>query len=335
MTFHTATHSSSKISVPPGDTGIDVVTGAFSYSGREIACELQRRGRRLRTLTGHPHRGHDGIDVRLLDFDDLPGLVASLEGATTLYNTYWIRFPHGAVTHEIAAENSRALFYAAKRAGISRVVHISITHPSIESPYSYFRGKALVERHLAESGIPYSVLRPAILFGGDGVLINNIAWLLRRLPLFAVGGNGDYRVRPIHVSDLARLAIESAQYHADTVIDAVGPERPTFLQLVHSVRDAVGSQARIMRVPGVLLPILAAGLNVSLRDVLLTAEEYRAMSKGLADTSGPATGHIALSSWLSENREKLGINYANELDRHYRHGQKGRSILVSNSLTSN
>ena len=331
MTFPSATNSSSQISDLPADTGIDVVTGAFSYSGREIADELQRRGRRLRTLTGHPNRGHDGIDVRRLDFDDLPGLVASLEGATTLYNTYWIRFPHGALTHEIAVENSRTLFYAAKRAGISRVIHISITHPSIESAYSYFRGKALVERYLAESGVPYSILRPAILFGGDGVLINNIAWLLRHLPLFLVGGKGDYRVRPIHVSDLAQLAIESAQYHDDTIIDAVGPERPTFLELIHSVRDAIGSRTPIIQVPGPLLPIIAAGLNVSLRDVLLTADEYRAMSRGLADTSGPATGQVALSSWLRDNGEKLGINYANELDRHYRDRQNRVCAIASGS----
>ena len=79
--------------------------------------------------------------------------------------------------------------------------------PAPTSPWPYFRGKALVERALAESGLSYAVLRPAILFGGDGVLINNIAWLLRHLPVFAIGGRGDYRVRGIHVDDLAQLCL--------------------------------------------------------------------------------------------------------------------------------
>jgi NADH dehydrogenase len=304
----------------PVDTGIDVVTGAFGYSGRAIADELLARGRRLRTLTGHPRQpsGTAGLEVRPLDFADLPGLVASMEGATTLYNTYWVRFPYGPLTHDVAVENSRTLFYAARRAGISRIVHISITHPSIESPYSYFRGKALVERHLAETGVSYAVLRPAILFGGDGVLINNIAWLLRRLPVFAVGGDGHYRIRPIHVADLAHLAVESARDGEDRIVDAVGPERPTFGELVESVREAVHSRARIVRVPGRLLPVLAAGLNVARRDVLLTTDEFRAMADGLADTEGPATGETALSVWLQANRDHLGVDYANELDRHYR-----------------
>ena len=319
MTVRIATKSRNDIRAAAADTGIDVVTGAFSYSGRAIANELTRMGRGVRTLTGHPGRqaDGDGIDVRPLDFDDPPGLVSSLEGATTLYNTYWIRFPRGPLTHDVAVENSRTLFHAARLAGIRRIVHVSITHPSIESPYSYFRGKALVERYLAETGVSYAVLRPAILFGADGVLINNIAWLLRHLPIFAVGDRGDYRVRPIHLSDLARLAVRAAQDDSDTIVDAVGPERPTFLELVESIRDTTGSRAQVVRLPGRLLPVLAAGLNLALRDVLLTADEYRAMAEGLADTAGPATGEIHLSAWIRENSQQLGLDYANELRRHY------------------
>ena len=147
------------------------------------------------------------MEIRPLDFDDQLGLVASLEGVTTLYNTYWVRFAHARIDHELAVANSRTLFWAAKRAGVQRIVHVSITHPSVDSPWPYFRGKALVERALAESEVPYAVLRPAILFGGDGVLLNNIAWLLRHLPVFAVGGRGDYRIRGIHIDDLAQLCV--------------------------------------------------------------------------------------------------------------------------------
>jgi len=271
------------------DRGFDVVTGAFSYSGAAIARELERSGRRVRTLTGHPERARSdsGIDVRPLDFDDPKGLTASLEGAITLYNTYWVRFPRGDVDHDRAVANSRTLFHVARRAGVERIVHVSITHPSILSPYGYFRGKAKVERDLAEVGVPYAVLRPAILFGGDGVLLNNVAWLLRHLPVFGVGGKGDYRVRPVHIEDLAGLAV------------------------------AAGA-ARTQTVAGLLVPPLATLLGLVLRDVLLTGEEYRAMAAGLADTEGPATGTIAVSEWIGANADSLGRTYANEIDRHFR-----------------
>lgn len=297
-----------------------MVTGAFSYSGAAITAELLSAGRRVRTLTAHPGRAPTGtpVEVRPLDFDEPAGLVDSLRGARTLYNTFWVRFPRGRINHDVAAANCRTLFHAARAAGVSRIVHISITHPDITSPYPYFRGKALAERALAETGISYAVMRPAILFGGNGVLLNNIAWLLRRFPIFAIGGNGGYRVRPVHVDDLARLCVEAGASDVTSITDAVGPERPSFLELVRALAEAVHSRARIVRVPGMLIPPLAAVLGLALRDVLLTNEEYRAMAAGLADTDGPATGTVRLSEWIASNADTLGVRYASEIDRHFR-----------------
>lgn len=295
------------------------MTGAFSYSGSAIARQLVSAGRSVRTLTGHPQRApHDSvIDARPLDFDDQLALIDALEGATTLYNTYWVRFAHDKTNHERAVANSRALFYAARRAGIQRIVHISITHPRADSPFAYFRGKALVERALVETEVPYAILRPAILFGGDDVLINNIAWLLRHLPVFAIGGNGRYRIRGIHVDDLARLSLEKAAERHDSITDAVGPERPSFVELVTAIRDAVGSRARLIHIPGSAIPVLARLIGIGLHDVLLTRDEYQAMAAGLADSDSPTTGTTALSVWLTTNRHNLGQHYANELHRHY------------------
>jgi nucleoside-diphosphate-sugar epimerase len=303
-----------------GSAGFDVVTGAFGYSGAVIASELQAAGRRVRTLTGHPGRAPAGtaIEVRPLDFTDHAGLAESLRGARTLFNTYWVRFARGRVTHETAVARSRVLFQAAAEAGVHRIVHVSITHPSADSPYPYFRGKAAVELALADLGLSHAVLRPSILFGGNGVLINNIAWLLRRMPVFAVGGTGEYRVRPIHVDDLARLCVRAGNSMQTEVIDAVGPDRPTFLELVHHIGDAVGSRSQVIRVPGPLIPPAARLLGLALRDTLLTTEEYEALAGGLADTDGPSTGEISVLQWITDHKGTLGRSYANELDRHFR-----------------
>ena len=276
---------------------------ASMSSRARSAIQVQRspvsssaRGGGVRTLTGHPERAVVGQRNRraalgLRRRDRADGIVA---GATTLYNTYWVRFPHERDDHERAVANLRTLFNAAHHAGIQRIVHVSITHPSISSPYGYFRGKAEAERALAEVGVPYAVLRPAILFGGDGVLLNNIAWLLRRLPVFAVGGTGAYRVRAIHIDDLAALAVAAGRERDDSVIDAVGPERPTFLELVHQLRMVVQSRSLIVRVPGVLMPVLAGALGLVVRERMPTGDEYRAMADGLADTVGPATVSVVL-----------------------------------------
>ncbi|HUN35209.1 MAG TPA: NAD(P)H-binding protein [Trebonia sp.] len=298
----------------------DVVTGAFGYSGAAIARELLAAGHAVRTLTGHPGRATAGspIEARPLDFTSPQRLEADLSGAHTLYCTYWIRFPHGDSSHEAAVANLRVLFDAAARAGIQRIVHTSITHADPTSPYPYFRGKGAAEQYLSSLGVPYAVMRPAILFGGDGVLLNNIAWLLRRLPVFAIGGRGDYKIRPIHVDDLARLAVSLGSGSGNETVDAVGPESVTFAGLVAAIRSAVDSRALIVPAPGWLIPPMSAVLGAALRDVLLTTEEYRAMAAGLADSSAPATGPTSLTEWIARHGDSLGRTYANELRRHYR-----------------
>jgi NADH dehydrogenase len=312
---------------PSCDTQLDAVTGAFSYSGAAIASRLLASGRKVRTLTGHPERasrhpdwliGESAVEVRPLAFDDLPALAASLEGVTTLYNTYWVRFAHGRVDHSLAVENSRTLFQAARWAGVQKIVHVSILHPAVSSPLPYFRGKALVERSLVESGVRFACLRPCVLFDDEGVLLNNIAWLLRTLPVFAIGGSGRYRIRPIHTADLAALACEASRWTEDRIVDAVGPDRPTFDELVGLLRSAVGSRSRIVHMPGSVVVPTSRLLGVLLRDVLLTRDEYRAMSGGLADSDAPSTGAISLSEWISANGERLGLRYRNELELHFR-----------------
>lgn len=301
-------------------TELDIVTGAFSYSGAAIARELAGRGRAVRTLTGHPQRAaqQSDIEVRPLNFADPAELVESMRGARTLYNTYWVRFAHGATDHASAVAHSRTLFEAAADAGVQRIVHVSITNPSGSSPYPYFRGKAQVEEILREIGVSHAIVRPAILFGGDGVLINNIAWLLRRLPVFAVGGDGAYRIRGIHIDDLAQLCADLGVRADNITVDAVGPQSIAFLDLVRAIRDAVGSHSAIIRVPAPLLTLLSGALGFVLRDRLLTREEYQAMAAGLADSTAPSTGDVVLTDWIAEHAGDLGRQYANELERHFR-----------------
>jgi uncharacterized protein YbjT (DUF2867 family) len=300
---------------------VDLVTGAFSYSGSHIAERLLKADGRVRTLTFHPGRPHPlqaDVESFPYSFDDPVALTRSLEGVRTLYNTYWVRFDHGPASFANAIENSRMLFFAAKRAGVNRIVHVSITNPSIESPLPYFRGKALVEYALAQAGVPYSVVRPTWIFGGeDDILTNNIAWILRRMPAFALPGDGRYPVQPVHVDDLARICIEAADFERDVVIDAAGSETMAFHELVVLVRAAVATRCRIIRVPPYVMAAAARALGVLVRDVVLTTDELSGLMAGLLVSHNPPLGTIAFSQWLDEHRTSVGRSYANELRRHF------------------
>jgi len=299
---------------------IHLVTGAFGYSGRHIAAQLLARGETVRTLTGHPDRPDpfDGaVAVYPLDFEDPYGLQHALQGVTVLYNTFWIRFARRGLDHEVAVAWTRRLFDAAAAAGVQRVVHVSITNPSLDSPLPYFRGKAELERMLAGSGLSHAILRPAVLFGDRDVLINNIAWFLRHLPLFGVPGDGDYGIQPIHVEDLARLAVEQGADREDVTLDAVGPETFSYEDLVRLVARHVAPGRPIVHVPRRLVIAVSRLLGSVLGDVVLTADEVDGLMADLLVSHGEPTGRVLLSEWLADHRDELGVRYANELRRHY------------------
>jgi uncharacterized protein YbjT (DUF2867 family) len=302
-------------------TPTDLVTGAFSYSGSRIAQRLLDAGREVRTLTSHPDRKHvlqGHVQALEYRFDDPVALARSLEGVSTLYNTYWVRFDRGQTTFANAVEHSRMLFSAAHRAGVQRIVHVSITNPSIDSPLPYFRGKALVEYALAQTGTPYAIVRPTWLFGGQrDVLVNNIAWILRRLPIFALPGNGAYPVQPVHVDDLARICVEAAKVDDDLVLDAAGPERMPFAKLIALIQTAVHNHGPVISLPPVLMAAAARAFGLLVGDVVLTPDEITGLIGGLLVSHDPPRGQIVFSHWLDQHAISIGSSYANELHRHF------------------
>jgi NADH dehydrogenase len=296
------------------------VTGAFSYSGKYITRRLLERGEDVITLTGHPNRPDPfagKVKAYPLKFEDDTELAASLDGAQTLYNTYWVRFDRGENTQPRAVEKTRKLVRAAVRAGVQRIVHISITNPSPDSHLPYFWGKAANEQTVIESGLSYAILRPTVLFGAEDILINNIAWLLRRFPIFAVPGNGRYRLQPVFVDDLAKLAVDVGYTQDKVVWDAVGPDIFTFGELVRLIGRTLRLNRSLLHVPPRLALAAAQFLSLFVGDVLLTPEEVDGLMAGLLVSSEPPRCTTRLGDWLEENKESVGMRYASELKRHY------------------
>lgn len=298
------------------------VTGAFSYSGKFITKRLLERSEEVITLTGHPNRPDPfggKVEVYPLDFDEA-SMTRSLQGVDVLVNTYWVRFDKGANTQPRAVENTRKLVNAAKAAGVKRMVHISITNPSAESPLPYFWGKAANEKAVIESGMSYAILRPTVLVGYEDILVNNIAYLLRRFPFFLLPGDGSYKLQPVHVDDLAALAVEGVYRTDNYTIDAVGPDIFTFKELVQVVGEKIGAQRPLIPVPPRLALLAAQFLSLFVRDVILTPEEVDGLMAGLLVSKEPPRGKICLADWLEKNKNQVGAKYASEIKKHYQPG---------------
>ena len=299
---------------------IVVVTGAFSYTGRYITRRLLDEGVHVKTLTGHPNRRDPfggRVEAAPLDFSDPDGLHRSMQGADVLYNTYWVRFERGRTTFDRAVENSSVLFEAAAKAGINRIVHISVSNASSGSRLPYFKGKGQVDESLQGLGVPYAIIRPTLTFGRGDLLLNNMAWALRRFPFFPICGNGNYPVQPIYAGDLADQAVAAASQAGNSVSDAAGPETLSFEALLRLIASSMGVPCRLVHTPPSLGLTLTRLVGLTMRDVVLTRDEVDGLMAGLLTSDAAPTGTTALSSWLEDNSHHLGRRYASELNRHF------------------
>jgi len=299
---------------------LDAVTGAFGFTGRSLAEGLLARGRKVVTLSRRSGAGDAlaaRIGVHALDFGRPDALATALDGVDTLFNTYWMRFPRAGRTFDDAVAESVVLFGAARRAGVRRIVHVSVVNADEHGETAYVRGKGRLERLLASTELPFSIVRPTLTYGAGDILINNLAWALRRLPVYGMPGRGRYRIQPVHVADVARICIDAGEDEPGGTVDAAGPDTFEYRELVALVRRAIGSRSLVLPMP--TLAVLAAGraLGLLVRDVVLTRDELRELTSGFLASSAPPLGRIRLSEWLPDHAAALGRRWSSELARNY------------------
>jgi NADH dehydrogenase len=296
------------------------VTGAFGFTGRAIAEALLARGDRVVTLTRRTPTD-DPLASRLtmarLAFDRPDALADALAGVDTLFNTYWARFPRGSTTFDRLIVDSAVLFAAARRAGVRRIVHISVAGASPDAPTPYIRAKGRLEGLLGSAGLEWAIVRPTLTYGSSDILVNNLAWSLRRLPVYGIPGDGRYPIQPVHVDDVARLCVEVGDGRSGVVVDAAGPETLAFREVVGIVRAAVGSRSLVLGMPHWAVLAAARALGRVVRDVVLTRDEIRELTSGWLTSKEPPRGRILFSEWVPANGQLLGRSWSSELARNY------------------
>jgi NADH dehydrogenase len=302
----------------------DLVTGAFGYTGSRIASRLIASGRAVRTMTrrtviDHPLAGR----VATVPYDfTAAALGDALAGVDTVYVTYWMRFPRGSSTWEQMVDNVAQLADAAADAGVRRLVYISVANARHDASTAYFRAKAAAEdavRAAASDSLSVAVVRPTLLYGPADILINNMAWSLRRLPVFGIPGDGEYRVQPVHVDDVADMCIRLADEGGDLTVDAAGPETLTFNELVATVRGAVRSRALAVHLPVPLVLATTRLMGLVVRDIVLTRDEITELMESLLVAGDHATTcPTRFSAWIMAHGRDIGRRWNSELARNFR-----------------
>lgn len=297
------------------------VTGSFGFTGRPLTERLLAAGHEVVTLSRRS--GADdplGARVTVRPFDPArpDDLAASLAGIETLFNTFWLRFPRGRQTFEGAVAQSAVLLAAARQAGIRRVVHVSVVNAAPDGETPYVRAKAALESVVRSSGMEWVIVRPTLTYGPGDILINNLAWALRRLPIYGMPGLGRYTVQPVHVDDVARICVEAAGGDPGLVIDAAGPEVLRYRELVELVGAAVHSRSIVLPLPHMVVLAAARVLGLLVRDVVLTRDEIRELTSSLLTSKESGRGEIRISEWVPANADTLGRRWSSELARNYR-----------------
>jgi NADH dehydrogenase len=267
----------------------------------------------------------DAVVAHPFHFDEPSKLTESLRGLDAFINTYWVRFDHRLFTHDQAVANARIMFDAAKKVGVRRIVHVSITNPDIRSDQPYFRGKAELEKALRELGVSYCILRPTVLFGKEDVLINNIAWALRHLPVFGVFGSGDYKLQPIYVDDLAASAVDKATGTENEIVNAIGPETFTYRDLVTTIGQILGCTRPVISVPPGLGYWACRVVGGVVGDIVITREEIKGLMEGRLCVDAPPLGSIKLTDWIIGHKDSLGRHYTSEMARRVDRSSEYRS----------
>lgn len=300
---------------------MNVVTGALGYIGKYIARQLLDSGEAVRTITTHPDKLNpfgDTVEAFPYNFDDPEKLAATLRGASTLYNTYWIRFEYGAATFQQAVRDTITLFQCAKKAGVRKIVHISVTNASLESLLPYYRGKGLQEQALIDSGMSYAIVRPTLVFGKEDILVNNIAWLIRTFPVFPIFGDGGYKLQPVYVGDLAAIAVAYARDPKSVIQDVIGPETFTFEEFVRLVSGKIKPGVKLIHIPPTIGIRLGQVIGLAVRDVILTRDELRGLMDGMLTSGQAPNGRTRFSEWFELHKDEIGSAYSSELRRHFR-----------------
>ena len=299
---------------------MNIVTGSFGYIGKYITNELLAQGREVKTVTTHPDKPNpfgEKVQAAHYNFNNPEKLTATLEGCETLFNTYWVRFNYRQWSFDQALSNTKILFNCARDAGVKKIVHISVTNPSEEDDLPYYRGKAMQEKALRELGLDYAILRPTLVFGREDILVNNIAWTIRKFPLVPIFGSGEYQVQPVFVADLASLAVVLSQTPGSQTSDAIGPETFTYEEFLHLIAREINRKVHFMNISSSLGILLGKLIGWVVKDVVLTKDELQGLMRNKLTSTQEPNGKTLFSSWLRDNKQHIGSEYTSELNRHF------------------
>lgn len=260
--------------------------GGTGFVGRAIADQATERGIRVRVLTRGVSRARPltvlpTVEVMQGDPSDEKTLASAFEGMDAAVNLVGILHETRRQSFtDVHSELPRRAAQACRASGVRHFIHVSALGAAEQAPSRYLRSKAAGEAalRLSSGGVPWTILRPSVIFGEDDRFLNLFASLADLLPLIPLAG-ANARFQPVWVEDVARCcmaALGNPRAFGQTY-DLCGPRAYTLAELVELVAATIGKRRRVVALPGPLAQLQAFVLE-HLPGRLMTRDNLRSMS---------------------------------------------------------
>ncbi|MBF0152488.1 MAG: complex I NDUFA9 subunit family protein [Magnetococcales bacterium] len=257
-----------------------LVTGCTGLVGYSLVHRLVEEGRFVRGLARHQPHWHDPALSNLQFYRgsilDVSALDAAMEGVEQVIHLVGILVESGQSTfaniHHLGTQN---VVDIAKRHGVKRFIHMSSLGTRPQAASLYHRTKWAAEEYLRHSGIPYTILRPSVIFGPRDNFVNQFARMMRYQPFMPILGDGLSRMQPIWVEDVVHCVV-AALDDPDTLghtFELGGPERLTFVDIMETIAATMGKSRMKLFLPMPLLRLEAAIMERLLPRPPLTSDQ--------------------------------------------------------------
>ena len=250
-----------------------LVTGPTGFLGRRVVHKLVEHNYEVRCLVRSPGRERIfdqlAVDVYYGDVNNADALASACQGIDQVVHLVGVIREGRNTTYDsvnrVGTENTVAAAVAA--GSVSQFLQISAVGAVNDPELPYLKSKWQAEQAVISSGLPYTIIRPSLIFGRGDEFMNSLASLVRLFPLVPVISGGRNRLQPIWVDDLAQCIALSLSRHdlQGHTLELGGPDQLSYNQIVDIIARAMGKRRMKVHVP-----LWVMGMNAAVMQRLMS-----------------------------------------------------------------
>lgn len=265
------------------------LTGGTGFVGNEVLRQLVAAGHTARCLIRPGSEGRltvrAGVEVRHGDVIEPETLVGALAGCDAVIHLVGIirEFPGKGVTFKrLHCEATRNMVEAAESQGVKRYLQMSANGTRQNADCPYHQTKWQAEEAVRASGLDWTIFRPSLIFGAGDAFVNMLAEMMRKLPVMPVIGDGQYRMSPVAVEDVAASFVKALALR-ETIgktFHCGGPASHSYDQILDRIGAALGKKKVVKLHHPVLLMKPVVALFESIPAFPLTSSQLTMLLEG-------------------------------------------------------